>query len=71
MSEPRTRLRIDVDERTYGALEQVMAALGATTYVEVIRRSLLLTASLLHHQQRGYRLLLRDPSGQEQEVVIL
>lgn len=64
------RLTIALPTSTVGHLESVQEMMESSSAVEAVRRSIMLTKTLLSMEEQGRKLILREPSGAEIQLVV-
>ena len=67
----RSRLSLDLDERSNGHLDALCKACGDATKTEVIKRSLALYELVQEHKRAGGALIFRHADGRDERLVIL
>lgn len=66
----KIRLQFDFSKRSLDKLDELVETLGADTRAEIITRALTVYTELLGAQERGNKLILRDPAGEEKELLL-
>jgi hypothetical protein len=67
----KSRLSLDLDEKSKAHLEALCRDSGASTMTEVIKRSLALYELVQEHRRTGGALVFRHADGTEERLVIL
>jgi len=59
----KARVQFDFSKDSLAKLDEIVAAVSASTRAEVIRRALLLYTEVLDAEKRGAKLCFREPDG--------
>jgi len=70
-TEPKTRLSLELPERTKARLERVVALSEADSKTEAIRRALTFYEELILARDQRCRIIMRAEDGTEREILVV
>jgi hypothetical protein len=63
LTQDKARVQFDFSKDSLAKLDEIVAAVSASTRAEVIRRALMLYTEVLDAEKRGAKICFREPDG--------